>query len=381
MEYMLKVKELNKDVSLKADILTFGCQQNEADSEKLSGMAEAMGYEIVDEPDDADLIVVNTCAIREHAEQKALSTVGQFKHLKNKKPSLVIAVCGCMVAQEHRQNDIKFRYPYVNFIFGTTALHKFPELLYKNMTQGKRLYYNEEATDNALATFLKQLFSELQTVSYYVLTQSRALAILQNLGYIERMIAEDRAYLGVGDIVTGILSDVVVKRLYHSRGQGVLVYRLDDLEEQLLEYSRALRAVCSLCRGKEANELQERVPLRLHILNVDHFVKRRKITYAMHERLVKFTDCDRLYLVLGQWVVRRGIECNSYKSEILSLQLIGSTCRNVKKVSRGQVSELYSTDYGGNVSRYHIEKSGVISDTFITAVYSLILRYRPDDGV
>ena len=145
MEYMLKVKELNKDVSLKAYILTFGCQQNEADSEKLSGMAEAMGYEIVDEPDDADLIVVNTCAIREHAEQKALSTVGQFKHLKNKKPSLVIAVCGCMVAQEHRQNDIKFRYPYVNFIFGTTALHKFPELLYKNLTERKRLYYNEEA--------------------------------------------------------------------------------------------------------------------------------------------------------------------------------------------------------------------------------------------
>ena len=145
MEYILKVKELNKDLSLKAYILTFGCQQNEADSEKLSGMAEAMGYEIVDEPDQADLIVVNTCAIREHAEQKALSTVGQFKHLKNKKPGLVIAVCGCMVAQEHRQNDIKFRYPYVNFIFGTTALHKFPELLYKNLTERKRLYYNEEA--------------------------------------------------------------------------------------------------------------------------------------------------------------------------------------------------------------------------------------------
>ena len=145
MEYMLKVKELNNGLDLRAYILTFGCQQNEADSEKLSGMAETMGYAIVDKPEDADLIVVNTCAIREHAEQKALSTVGQFKHLKNKKPSLVIAVCGCMVAQEHRQNDIKFRYPYVNFIFGTTALHKFPELLYKNLTERKRLYYNEEA--------------------------------------------------------------------------------------------------------------------------------------------------------------------------------------------------------------------------------------------
>ena len=146
-EYALKVKELNKGQERRAYVLTFGCQQNEADSEKLAGMAKEMGYEMTDLPETADLIVVNTCAIREHAEQKALSTIGQFKHLKAKNPNLVIAVCGCMVAQEHRQNDIKFKYPYVNFIFGTTSLHKFPELLYKNMTQGKRLYYNEEASE------------------------------------------------------------------------------------------------------------------------------------------------------------------------------------------------------------------------------------------
>ena len=145
--YAEKVRnELIGGKNKKAYMLTFGCQQNEADSEKLSGMATDMGYSITDAPEEADLIVVNTCAIREHAEQKALSTVGQFKHLKEKNPELVIAVCGCMVAQEHRQNDIKFRYPYVSFIFGTTALDKFPELLYKYMTLKKRLYYNEEAS-------------------------------------------------------------------------------------------------------------------------------------------------------------------------------------------------------------------------------------------
>ena len=105
-EYALKVKELNKGQERRAYVLTFGCQQNEADSEKLAGMAKEMGYEMTDLPETADLIVVNTCAIREHAEQKALSTIGQFKHLKAKNPNLVIAVCGCMVAQEHRQNDI-----------------------------------------------------------------------------------------------------------------------------------------------------------------------------------------------------------------------------------------------------------------------------------
>ena len=121
-------------------VLTFGCQQNESDSEKIAGMALAMGYEKTDSPEDADLIMVNTCAIREHAEQKALSIVGQYKHIKAKKPSLVIGVCGCMVAQEHRQNDIKFRYPYVDFIFGTSSLYRFPELLCKKLEKGKRLY-------------------------------------------------------------------------------------------------------------------------------------------------------------------------------------------------------------------------------------------------
>ena len=127
-----------------AFVLTFGCQQNEADSEKLSGLSEAMGYTIVDAPEKADLIVVNTCAIREHAEQKALSIVGQYKHLKAKNPALVIAVCGCMVTQEHRKNDIKFRYPYVDFVFGTSSIHRFPQLLHDKLEKGKRLYCPEE---------------------------------------------------------------------------------------------------------------------------------------------------------------------------------------------------------------------------------------------
>ena len=103
----------------KCFVLTFGCQQNVADSEKLSGMAVAMGYTLADKPEDATLILVNTCAIREHAEIKALSIVGQYKHLREKNPDLVIGVCGCMVAQEHRREQLKRSYPYVSFILGT----------------------------------------------------------------------------------------------------------------------------------------------------------------------------------------------------------------------------------------------------------------------
>ena len=138
-EYMSLVRAYTE--SKKAHVLTFGCQQNESDSEKIKGMAAKMGYTITDDISLADLIVVNTCAVREHAELKALSITGQFKHLKEKKPSLIIAVCGCMVSQEHRKNDLKFKYPYVNFIFGTSMLYRFPEILYTAITSGKRAFY------------------------------------------------------------------------------------------------------------------------------------------------------------------------------------------------------------------------------------------------
>lgn len=124
----------------RAFVLTFGCQQNEADSEKIAGMAQAMGYEMTNAPEAADLIVVNTCAVREHAEKRALSTVGQYKHLKAQNPGLVIAMCGCMVSQEHRAEEIKHRYPYVNFIFGTSVLQSFPVLLWEWMNTHRRIF-------------------------------------------------------------------------------------------------------------------------------------------------------------------------------------------------------------------------------------------------
>ena len=129
----------------QAFVLTLGCQQNEADSEKIAGLCEAMGYTMTPTPDGADLIMVNTCAIREHAEQKALSLVGQYKHLKAKKPSLMIGVCGCMVVQEHRREELKHRYPYVDFVFGTSSLHRFPQLLCEKLEKGKRLFCPEES--------------------------------------------------------------------------------------------------------------------------------------------------------------------------------------------------------------------------------------------
>ena len=159
IEYMERVFSLNEkhaiDMGLrrKVFVLTLGCQQNEADSERLLGMALKMGYEKTEVPDDASLIIVNTCAIREHAEKRALSLVGQYKHIKAKNPELIIVVCGCMVVQEHRVNDIKHRYPYVDILFGPSLIHKMPEHIYNRMSGSKRIF----DPDDKIYTFAEGL--------------------------------------------------------------------------------------------------------------------------------------------------------------------------------------------------------------------------------
>lgn len=131
----------------RAFVLTFGCQQNEADSEKLAGMAAAMGYDITHEPADADLILVNTCAIREHAEKKALSIIGQYKHIKTRNPDLIIGVCGCMTSQDHRREELKCRYPYVTFTLGTSSLHHLPCVLWRVIEERRRFVTTESEED------------------------------------------------------------------------------------------------------------------------------------------------------------------------------------------------------------------------------------------
>ncbi len=128
-------------------IRTFGCQQNEADSERMAGIAESLGYVYTDAAEEASLILYNTCAVREHAELKALSLTGQLKHLKTKNPHLLIGICGCMVAQEHRLDDIKNKYPYVDFLFGTASMEKLPLYLATALKVGKRAFYPDEIYD------------------------------------------------------------------------------------------------------------------------------------------------------------------------------------------------------------------------------------------
>ena len=119
---------------------TYGCQQNEADSEKLRGYLAEMGYDFTDDEFAADLIVVNTCAVREHAEMRVLGNVGALNHTKKAKPTQIIALCGCMVQQEHMAEKIKKSYPIVDLVFGPHELWRFPELLETVMERHKRVF-------------------------------------------------------------------------------------------------------------------------------------------------------------------------------------------------------------------------------------------------
>ena len=108
---------------------TYGCQQNEADSEVIRGMLQEMGYGFTESEAEADLIVVNTCAVRGHAELRALGNVGALSHTKRAKPGQRIVLCGCMVQQEHMREKIKKSFPYVDLVFGPHELWRFPELV------------------------------------------------------------------------------------------------------------------------------------------------------------------------------------------------------------------------------------------------------------
>lgn len=119
---------------------TYGCQQNEADSEKLRGYLAEMGYGFTQDEFEADVIVVNTCAVREHAEMRVLGNVGQLNHSKKAHPGQIIAVCGCMVQQEHMTEKIKKSYPIVDLVFGPHELWRFPELLKSVMEKHKRVF-------------------------------------------------------------------------------------------------------------------------------------------------------------------------------------------------------------------------------------------------
>ncbi len=141
-KYIRLVREMNdtdkvNGIIRSCCVITFGCQQNEADSEKIRGIAEEMGYEITDSR-DADFVMVNTCAIREHAELRAFSAIGELKHSKADNKEMIIGVCGCMTAQRDRVDKLKHRFENVDFTLEPNSIYKIPMLVYYMRSTEKR---------------------------------------------------------------------------------------------------------------------------------------------------------------------------------------------------------------------------------------------------
>lgn len=122
-----------------ACVRTFGCQQNVSDSEHMKGLLAGMGFSFTDDPEEADFILFNTCAVREHAVDRVFGNVGALKAVKRRRPETLIAVCGCMVQQEHVAQKLKESYPFVGLVFGTHVLHRLPELLYEALGSRRQL--------------------------------------------------------------------------------------------------------------------------------------------------------------------------------------------------------------------------------------------------
>ena len=141
-EFTGKIKELHaqRGKTVRALVDTFGCQQNVADSQHIMGMLEAMGCEFVTEPAQADIIVLNTCAIRDHAEKRVYGNLGALTHTKKANPEQIICLCGCMAQRPEVAEKVRQSYRHVDLVFGPQALWKFPELLWQVYTRRGRVF-------------------------------------------------------------------------------------------------------------------------------------------------------------------------------------------------------------------------------------------------
>ena len=128
----------------KAFVHTYGCQQNVSDSERMKGELQAMGFEFIEEPEGADLVLFNTCAVREHAEDRVWGNIGVLKKYKKANPQMLIIICGCMTQQEKNAERLRRSFPYVDIVLGTYSRWRLPEHIYKRISGSNRIFALEE---------------------------------------------------------------------------------------------------------------------------------------------------------------------------------------------------------------------------------------------
>ena len=155
-EYILKENLKKLGLNKKYYVKTYGCQMNEHDSENIKAILEDMSFTSTDNMEEADLILLNTCAIRENAHTKVFGMIGRIKNLKEKNPNLIAGICGCMAQEEVVVNEILEKYNFLDIVFGTHNIHNLPNILYtainKKDLEGKTpLYYLNKNNKESVA--------------------------------------------------------------------------------------------------------------------------------------------------------------------------------------------------------------------------------------
>ncbi len=222
-------------------IETYGCQQNEADSDKLRGMLLSAGYLPTKERQKADIIIFNTCAVREHAELKVFGNVGALKHLKAKKPSLIIGLCGCMMQQQHRASEILEKHKQVDFILGTHTFPRLLEVINEVQTTGRRVCLIDDSAgeiaeglpvdrENGIKAYITIMYGCDNFCSYCVVPYVRG---RERSRPKEKIIAEAKSLIAEGYKELMLLGQNVNsygKGLYEDYGFTELLTEIDTLE-------------------------------------------------------------------------------------------------------------------------------------------------------
>ena len=211
-----------------AYVETYGCQQNEADSEKIRGYLTQCGYSIQQEAEGADVVVMNTCAIREHAEQRVFGNLGALTHTKRRHPEQKIFLCGCMAGETKVSDRVRKSFPYVDGVFSTHHLWQFPEILWNVLSKKKRQFYVEDEAgsiaegipqvrDNALKAWVSIMYGCNNFCTYCIVPYVRG---RERSRKVEDILAECRGVIAGGAREITLL------------GQNVNSYG-KDLEEQV----------------------------------------------------------------------------------------------------------------------------------------------------
>ncbi len=241
-EYMLLVHTILSQryaVPPKAFVHTYGCQGNVADSERIKGMLVEMGYELTDDLGSAQFVLYNTCAVREHAEQRVFGNVGALKHYKTRRKGMVIALCGCMMQQEHIASKIKKSYPFVDMVFGTNVIHRLPEFVYRVLS-GTKVFDIEKGNgviaeglpvkrDGEVKAWLPIMYGCNNFCSYCIVPYVRGR---------ERSRSKDIILKEAQDIISAGYKEITLL------GQNVNSYG-KDLEESI-DFSQLLREINAL---------------------------------------------------------------------------------------------------------------------------------------